>query len=456
LRSCQTHAIAVVLRRLGIALLVATTCLTAGGARAFATASSSAVTLRIWYGTDDPTEAPLAQSLVAQFQHSHPGVRVALSVFGLDDINTTLQLAMSAGTPPDLVYTTPRGPGLPAYVRAGKLLDLTAVAAREHWAAQLPSGMLAAYNDALAPTGSAGGHVYAAPMIVAAVGVLYNEELFRQLHLAVPYSIAEFEAICAKVKAAGLIPIGFGNADGWVGDDWYLTLVNARTGPGPLLPELHLDPRFSFSNPAFESAASTLLEWDDDGYFTPQFGGLDAQDSVVTFFDGKTAMQLISSTEDGQITALAQQTGIPIGVFAFPNANRQQAPVVPESGYAGWAIPRDGRQPALAEAFIGDMLSDSTAQALTAHGLLAAHALASRSSSGQSPLERGYIAALRDATPGVYLDGAPVPNLNATMEANIQLLLQHFETPSFLTRALQLVYSSHGANASATRTDGEF
>ena len=52
-----------------------------------------------------------------------------------------------------------------------------------------------------------------------------------------------------------------------------------------------------------------------------RFGGLDAQDSVNAFFEGKTGMQLVSSSENGQIQALAQRTGVPIGVFAFPSAH---------------------------------------------------------------------------------------------------------------------------------------
>jgi ABC-type glycerol-3-phosphate transport system substrate-binding protein len=199
-----------------------------------------------------------------------------------------------------------------------------------------------------------------------------------------------------------------------------------------------------------------LQRWSDRGYFTPHFGGIDAQDSVSVFFEGHTAMQLISSTQNGQVTNLARQTRIPVGVFAFPSADAHHAPVLPQSGYAGWAVPRAGHQPALAAAFITQMLSGSTARQLGAHGLLPARPLSPAETRSLLGFQQDYLRALRVATPGVYLDGAPVPNLNATMEANVQLLLQHFETPSFLTHSLQLVYDSHGAKASSTRTDGEF
>ncbi len=447
------------LRRAGLGALVLAGMLQGAASLHAAPAGRQAeapTTLRIWYASDDPTEGPVIQALAAAFQASHSGVTVSLSTYSLDDMNDKMQLALSSGNTPDLVYTTPRGPGLPTYVRADKLLDLTSAARRDNWAGMLRPGLLSSYNDLLSPSGSAGGHVYGAPYMMAVVGVLYNQAIFSRLHLSIPTSLAAFEAACAKAKAAGLVPLGLGNADGWVGDDWYLTLVNAITGPAPLVPELHLDRHFSFGGPAFLQAATTLQSWADQQYFTPQFGGLDAQDGMNAFFQGKTAMALISSTQNGQIVSLAKQTGISAGVFAFPSADVSRAPVMPQAGYSGWAVPKAGRQLALAEDFITAMLTDATAQKLLGHGLLPARRLSAHDVAMTSAFQQSYLHALATATPGVYIDGAPVPNLNATMEANVQLLLQKFEKPSFLVRSLQMVYSSNGSKASSTRTDGEF
>ncbi len=409
-------------------------------------------TLRVWYASDDPTESPLAQALGRSFQQTHPGVTVLVSPYGLDDMNAKLQLALGSGNPPDLIYTTPRGPGLPIYLHDGKLLDLTAIARKDGWAGSLRPGLLAQYNDSITRTGNAGGHVFAAPYVLAAVGLLYNQTILTKLHVAVPRSLPQLEQDLATIKRAGLTPLGFGNADGWVGDDWYLTLVNSLTNPATLQPEQHLDPHFRFSGPAFTQAGQLLQQWAQAGYFTSQFAGLDAQDSVEAFFGGHTALQLVSSTQNGQIVADAAQTHTPIGIAAFPGSGG--TPVMPQSGYEGWAIPAQGRQPALAEEFITQMLSAQTAQTLLAYGLLPARSNAS--ASGAQAFQRAYLQALASATPGVYLDGAPVPNLNATMEANVELLLQRLATPGVLTRNLQLVYDSDGVRATSTRTDGEF
>ena len=413
-------------------------------------------TLQLWYATDDPSETPLITRLVSAFQLAHAGTSVRLTTYSFDDMNSKMQLALKSGTAPDLVYTTPRGPGLPMYVQAHQLTDMQAVARASGWSAELRPGLLQTYNDALSPTGKAGTHVYAVPYVLAAVSVLYNATIFNRLHLTVPEGLAQLEQDAARATATGVTAFGIGTADGWLGDDWYLTVVNAIAGPRSLAPELQLDPHFSFKGPPFIQAAQLLRTWSERGYFTPQFGGLDAQDSIATFFEGKTAMQLISSTENGQVTQLAAQTHLAIGVFAFPSQAASTAPVMPESGYAGWAIPRTAAHPGLAEAFISQMLTSSTAQSLLAHGLIPARRLKPSDTAQFGGFQRSYLQALTKATPGVYLDGAPIPNLNATMEANVQLLLQHIEAPSFLVASLQTVYSSGGRRASSTRTDGEF
>lgn len=420
------------------------------GARA-----EAATTLNVWYSADDPTEGALVKTVVQTYQSAHPNVHVALSFYALDDMNAKLQLALSANRPPDVIYSTPRGPGLQTYVRNHQLFDLTAYARANNWRGLLRTNVLSSYNDSLVPSGNAKGTVYSAPYAMAAVGILYNKSIFSKLHLSVPTTLARFEAAATKVKAANLTPIGFGNADGWVGDDWYLTLINAAVGSASLRPELQLAPHFNWRNAQFRGAGARLQDWNAKGWFTSQFSALDAQDSVQAFFEGHTAMQLISSTQNGQIVSLAKQTKIPVGVFAFPSAQKGGRPVSPQSGYEGWAIPKAGSNHGAAAQFITAMLSTSVARRLVAHGLLPAHPVPASFATNGS-IQQDFINVLEKAVPGVYLDGAPVPNLNATMEANVQLLLQSLETPDLLTRNLQQVYDTNGAKASATRTDGEF
>ena len=474
-------------------LLVISLLLTGCGSRA--TAGSGTVSLRIWYSTDDPVERTWSQQLARGFEATHRGIQVRLTPYSFEDLNTKLQLALSAGDPPDLAYVTPRGPGIPAYVGAHRLRDLTKAAQSHNWASRLQPGLLTAYNQPFAFYGAPPRRVVAVPTSLAAVGILYNRRLLERLHLSVPDSLGTFETALARAKAAGYTPIGLGNGDGWLGDDWYLTLVNALVPPASLTPVQRLSTGFSFRRPPFLEAARLLQQWANRGYFSHDFGGLDAQEGVDLFFRGKTLFQLVSSSENPQILQDQEQTRLPVGLFAFPthypgtftypvgrprdavwghggdaaprsiNRPGSAGRVMPLSGYEGWVVPAQSPHSHEAIAFIDYLLSPSVARFLVRQGVLPAHNT-TRDALLQTgyPLgvvrtrswQRDYLQSLVGAQPGVYLDAAPVANLNATMEANVQLLLQGYEAPEFLVKSLQEVYASRGNRGSSGRIDGEF
>jgi raffinose/stachyose/melibiose transport system substrate-binding protein len=408
--------------------------------------------LLIWYGTDDPVERIWSQQLVRSFAATHPRVSVRIVDYSFEDLNTKLKLALAGGNPPDLAYVTPRGPGIPAYVAAHRLLDLTQDAATLHWAARLRPGLLAQYNQPFAFLGARKGSVVAVPTALAAVGILYNQRLLGQLGLSVPRTLAQLETELARAKGAGYTPIGLGNADGWLGDDWYLTLANAIASPTAFAAEQRLSPHFSFRQPALSQAAGILQRWANRGYFTPDFGGLDAQEGADLFFQGKTLFQLVSSSENPQISQDQRRSGLPIGIFPFPREGK--GGIMPVSGYLGWVIPRASRHPRAAVAFLDSLLSPATARFLQHQGVVPAQRQTLVRQGGS--LEGDYVRALNSSQPGVYLDAAPVANLNATMEANVQLLLQGYEGPGFLVKSLEEVYASHGNGGSTARIDGEF
>lgn len=406
--------------------------------------ANSPSTLRIWYSTDDPVERGWSQTLANLFAKSHPNVKVALTDYAFEDFNPKMQLALSSGQPPDLAYATPRVCGIPVYVQHGKLVNLTPYAHKYGWARLLRPGLLQDYNSpfALYATQRYGlpakaVPVYAVPDAMAAVAVMYNRRLLTRLRLSIPATLAQFEREVATAKRAGFVPLGLGNADGWLGDDWYQTLVNTIYGYSDLERELRVVPGFDFGRKGFVRMASVLYGWRND--FTPNFAGLTAQDGVDSFFRGRTLFQLISSSEDSQILSDQGLTHVPIGVFAFPDGSRG---VMPQSGYEGWVIPKDGHNRALAVQFINWLLKPSTTRFLLAHGVLPAHSVSNaRVADGW---ERTYLRELNTSRPGVFLDAAPLPNLNATMEANVQLLLASVERPGFLSYAMHIVYSSHG------------
>src|SRR5436305_11792652 len=51
---------------------------------------ASGTTLRIWYSTDDPVERSWSQDLARRFERSHPHIRVQLTDYSFEDLNTKL------------------------------------------------------------------------------------------------------------------------------------------------------------------------------------------------------------------------------------------------------------------------------------------------------------------------------------------------------------------------------
>ena len=437
--------------KVGLLLLVAVAMVVGLAAYRGASTTAAPSTVHVWYETDDPVEQAWAHKLADRFNQTHKTVKADMQVWSYDDFNPKMQLALGAGTPPDLAYATPRMCAIPLYVQSKKLANLTSFARQFHWAQKLRPGLLQDYNSpfALYATEKYGVQpknipVYAVPSAMAAVGVMYNTTLLHKLHMSIPTSLGAFEHDVAVAKKAGYTPLGLGNADGWLGDDWYQTLANTQYSYADLERELRVDPKFSFQRQAFVSMAKLLASWKND--FTHDFAGLDAQDGVVSFFHNRTLFQLISSTENAQIQSLQHQTHQSIGVFPFPGASTRSKPVMAQSGYEGWIIPKAGHNEKGAVEFINWLLQPSTKRFLLAQGVLPSEPTAA--SQGTSSWEKAYLKGLNQSRAGVFLDSAPLLNLNATMEANVSLLLynQQIETPSFLPHAMQLVYSSHGKN----------
>ena len=418
--------------------------------------------LKVWYATDDPVERAWSLRLARLFERRHPNVKVDLTPYALEDFNPKMQLALTSGNPPDLAYATPRACGIPVYVQAGKLLNLTQYAKTYHWARILRPGLLADYNAPFtlyktqSPASFAKNlQVYAVPHALAAVAVMYNTELLAKLHLPVPRTSAQFEHDLSVARKASLTPLGMGNADAWLGDDWYLSLVNTYYAYQNLEKELRLDPGFKFNRPGFLAAGQTLQRWAKAGYFTRNFGGLDAQEGVDAFFKGKTLFQLVSSSENAQVLADQRQTGVPIGIFAFPSRNAPFTGVMATMGYEGWIVPKESKNKTAAIQFINFMLKPSTTKFLLKQGVLPSVPVSP--SLASNAWQQSYLKALQTSKRGVYIDAAPVPNLNSTMEANVTLLLQSVEGPPFLPSALKTVYSSHGKKgASNYQSDCEF
>lgn len=263
--------------------------------------------------------------MIAACEKALPDIKILRTVVPSIGIRESYRLAVSADKTPDLAYTWPAASVLAGYARTGKVAPLDAYYAKYKW-----DGI----NDFYRGRNSYRGNIYGVPMEQDLMGVYYNRDLFKKLGLEVPKTYAEFQAVAAKVKEAGYVPIAFGNRDRWPATNT-LSLVLGLTA-GREAEEKVLFGDGSWTDPAFKKAAETIADWAKEGYFPRGFNGIGYDEANGLFLGGRAAMTITGSWA---LQDMARSAKFDLGVFMLPP--------ISEGVPAGtmWARVRNSRSP---------------------------------------------------------------------------------------------------------------
>lgn len=193
--------------------------------------------------------------------------------------------AISGGAGPDIVVTP--GPSF-AYelAKAGQLLPLDDVVKQYNWSQTFLPWAL--------DLGKVEGKLYSIPSELETMILYYNKTLFQQKGWQPPKTLDELSALADKIKAAGVIPFGHGNADWRPTNEWFVTeYLNHYAGPQKVYDAL--SGKAKWDDPDFVQAISMLNDLQQKGYF---MGGLDryytakADERHSAFGKGDAAMNI--------------------------------------------------------------------------------------------------------------------------------------------------------------------
>ncbi|MDP9869581.1 MULTISPECIES: extracellular solute-binding protein [Streptosporangium] len=169
------------------------------------------VTIELWHGQTD-TGRKAIEHLVADFQRTHPGIRVDMGGGVLADaMLQKVTAALASGSYPDIAYIF--GSDLASIARSPQVVDLTGTVG----AGATP------WHDYWAPARAAvtiNGQVRATPAVVDSLAVVCNKKLFREAGLPLPqpgWRWREFVETARRLTDAGRGTFG----TGWpgVGDE---------------------------------------------------------------------------------------------------------------------------------------------------------------------------------------------------------------------------------------------
>jgi len=269
-------------------------------------ASTGPVTLTVW--AVDPidvenTQSAYVKALVANFTKDNPDITIDWVPFGAagSALNDKVKVAMANDEEPDILQSW-GGTFMGQFADQGKLLDMTGDLANIDCSA--------AAKDAMSWKGKTYG---IAPFFAIAV-LFVNQGMFDKMGLTAPKTIAELEAICDKLKAAGIQPLASGAQDKWPILHTYMYLVN-RYG-GDIFSEA-VARKAKFSDAPFVQAGLKMQEWAKKGYYgnkplSETYGN--AQTNVAT---GKTAMMLTGTWMCGMWSD-PKQTNQTIAAYPYP------------------------------------------------------------------------------------------------------------------------------------------
>ena len=380
-------------------------------------------TLIVWDVMNRPEESAILDVVIANFEAAHPGVKIARESKNLDDLKVTSALALGSQDGPDVVQVNQGESDMGAMVKAGLLLPLDVYAAKYGWLDTFAEGLAAlnSWSDDGAHMGE--GNLYGLPLQAEIVGVYYRKDIFKQYGLSIPKTYAEFEAVMAKLAEAGIVPLVYGNLDGWPAIHLYSEIQNAELAERGWYDDfMFLRNNVSFDIPANKAAAEKLTGWVENGYLTPGFEGIGYDDSWQLFLAGEGTMMLTGSWMSGEF--VASEIADEIGFFLVPPVEADGYKLSVGGTGLAFAIRKSSPNADLAAEYLNYLYSEETAIALAEAGLLPVYPIDTSVIGGGllGDIASAWVSATLDDGIGYYMDWV-TPTMYDTISASLQELM---------------------------------
>jgi raffinose/stachyose/melibiose transport system substrate-binding protein len=402
-------------------------------------ASMGEVTLTVWDQEVREGQAAQIEALNAAFQEEYPNITIERVSRSFEDLQATLRLAITDDEPPDVVQANNGRADMGAFVEAGLLANLDPYRDAYGWADRYPESVLSysSYTEDGVTFGE--GSLWGLPQMGEVVGFFYNKTLLDQLGIEIPVTWDDLDAAFVAAKAAGQLPLQFGNLDPWPGIHLF-GAIQGRYTPADQIRDL------GFGRPGAEwtteenlQAAQTLVDWVNAGYVTPDFNGISPDDAWQAFAKGEGVFMLGGTW---LVADLMNTMGDDVGFTVLLGAG-SDTPVGTGGTSLPFAITDATENKDAAAAYIDFITTSDAMKVITEKGNLPVIEASQQELS--APLQEEAFAAW-DAVAGAdgllpYLDYA-TPGSYDLLTAQVQTLMAGETEPSEFLDALQAEYES--------------
>jgi LacI family transcriptional regulator len=307
-----------------------------------------------WQYTSEKWGAALKQ-IDEEFMKLHPGVTIKHVGQPNDTYYQLIQAANSSQTGPDV-----------AMMHAGTFGVLKYTDSLEPLNDRLTPEMRAAIKgwESVGENFDANGKIYGVPGSLSGWVFYYNKALFRQAGLDPenpPKTFDELIVAAEKLKAAGLVAFGGGNADGW-GNLQYLNILFPGNFDAAASAAL-ANGKIPYNGDAFKAVNEHLVQLlTTDGFFDPGYASTVLwTEGVAGFQAGQAAMIAGIASDTVSYNEFLPDLGDDLGVFYAPAAT-VAAPYIPVSSGPVWSMTRYAKNKDLAWAYIAFVTSAKGAE----------------------------------------------------------------------------------------------
>lgn len=432
-------------RSLGAVALAATTALLLAGCAPGAangagtqnkptkTITSDKITLTV--ATDTPAEVTMAVAKL--FEKAHPNITVKVDATGYESFVAGEPLLLASNHSPDLALIN----GVANMAKDHLLRPLNDYAKLYGWDKSISTTSLAPNSVESDLVTLGGDTLVALPLTYYEVGVYYNKKLAAAAGITKPpTTLDELNDDLAKAKAAGELPIQFGNQQGHASftiQEVAQAISGAKVANNWIFGKKHQ----TFDTAANRTGVQTMIDWNDKGYFPPvtQINGTNLAGAVSNFVAGQGVFFIDGNWDS---TTIAKGMGDNAGFFVFPGQH-----TVAAGGSTSYAISAKAKHPNEAAAFLDFFASSASAKAIYDNGVLPNDVSSLHPAEGT--LNADLISAFRtvidsDGLSNAYANASPSMNTTFTQQTQ-ELLAGKTDLEGLLTAVQADWTAAHGS-----------
>jgi raffinose/stachyose/melibiose transport system substrate-binding protein len=417
---------------------------TSSAAAPFDPSTAGKVTLRVWDQEVRGGQNAQMTQLNKEFMAKYPNVTIERNSQSFSDLKTTLRLALSGNNPPDVVEVNQGYPDMVTFVKGGMLQPMDKYATEYGWADRYPASLLNLNRVSDDASHFGEGSLYGLSQMGEYIGVYYSKKQLAKYHLEPPTTWDGFVSDLAAVKAAGGLPIQWGNLDQWPAIHTFGVIQAQTAGKDTVRNLVFGTGNASWTDSGTLEAAKTLRQWATDGYFPKGVNGVGYDDSNKAFAAGQGVFNITGTWE---AAVLEPTMGDDLGMFV-PPVGASGSLVTTGGESLALAITSKSANPDVAAAYIDFMTNAHADDVMTKTGNLPAvvdDAALPAAGTVEADMFGGWENLSKADGLVPYLDYS-TPTFYDTITASLQGLIGGKTTPEEFTKALQADYAKfHGS-----------